>query len=435
MFILYDLIFLIFSICYLPVFLFRKKMHPHFKMRLGILPKDWEFAQPIWIHAVSVGEAISVRHLIEDLRRALPNKKFVISTVTATGNKIANGIVEKKDFVIYLPLDFGFIVKKVIDRISPSVFVITETEIWPNLIRCLHKKKIPIVLVNGRISDASYRGYSAIKLLLAPVLNKIDVFCVQSERDKQRLLKLGARPEKIKVTGNMKFDIKIRDYDELRKDYTDYRQRLSLESKDRLLIAASTHKGEEEMVLKVFKELCVEHPNLKMLIAPRHPERIDEVEKYILGSGFKAVRISKLADKVGTSHVQLHETDKKIVFILDTVGQLMYFYVLSDIVFVGGSLVKKGGHNIIEPASLSKPIIFGPHMFNFREIAAMFLKERSAIMVNDEQGLKNCLKDFLENESKISESGRFAKDIIMKNKGATERNKQVILDLLKNKNA
>jgi 3-deoxy-D-manno-octulosonic-acid transferase len=431
MFMLYDLFFLIFSICYLPVFLFRKKMHPGFSMRLGILPKDLKFDRPIWIHAVSVGEAISVKHLIEDLRQALPNKKFVISTVTATGNKIANGIVEKKDFVTYLPLDFSFIVKRAITRINPSVFVITETEIWPNLIRCLHKKKIPIVLVNGRISDASYRGYSIIKLFLAPVLNKIDAFCVQSEHDRQRLLRLGARDDKIKVTGNMKFDIKIRDYDELRKDYTDYRQRLGLEAKDRLLIAASTHRGEEEIALKVFNELCREYPNLKMLIAPRHPERIDEVEKSILDSGFRAVRISKLADKVGTTPVQLHEKDKKIIFILDTVGQLMYFYVLSDIVFVGGSLVKKGGHNIIEPASLSKPVIFGPHMFNFSEITSLFLKEKSGIMVNDESELKTCLKDFLGKDAKISEFGRSAKDIILKNKGATERNKQAIIDLLK----
>jgi 3-deoxy-D-manno-octulosonic-acid transferase len=400
-------------------------------MRLGILPKDLKFDRPIWIHAVSVGEAISVRHLTEDLRLALPNKKFVISTVTATGNQIANSIVGKKDFVMYLPLDFSFIVKRVIDRINPSVFVITETEIWPNLIRRLHKKKIPVVLVNGRISDGSYRGYRIIKLFVAPVLNKIDAFCVQSERDKQRLIMLGARPEKIKVTGNMKFDIKVRDYDELRKDYTDYRLRLGLEAKDRLLIAASTHKGEEGIVLRTFQGFCKDYPNLKVLIAPRHPERIDEVEKDILSLGFRAVRISKLADKVGTTPVQLHEADKRIVFILDTVGQLMYFYVLSDIVFVGGSLVKKGGHNIIEPASLSKPIIFGPHMFNFRDIAALFLKEKSAVMVNDENELKTCLKDFLDKDAKISEFGRFAKDIIMKNKGATERNKQAILDLLK----
>ena len=260
---------------------------------MGILPRYVSLNNSIWVHAVSVGEAVAVRILIEELRKFYPTKRFVISTVTATGNKIAKGIAEKTDFVTYLPLDFSFIVKRVINKIRPSLFIIAETEIWPNLISYLARLNIPIVIVNGRISDSSFRGYLMIKFLLRPILNKISLFCVQTQRDAQRLIGLGVSGDKINITGNMKFDFK--DYTDLKKDYTDYRLKLGLNPKEKLLVMGSTHPGEEEIILNVYQGLNKEFPDLRLLIAPRHPERAKDIEKIVIKYGLNLVRVSQLA--------------------------------------------------------------------------------------------------------------------------------------------
>jgi 3-deoxy-D-manno-octulosonic-acid transferase len=424
----YDLLFLIFAVFYLPVFLFKKKFHAGFAMRMGFLPRIIEQDAPIWVHAVSVGEAMSIRHLVENLKEKFPQKDFIISTVTPTGNKIARSFAGKNDVVIYLPLDFSWIVRGVIDRLSPSLFVIAETEIWPNLITCLHKKNIPIAIVNTRISDRSFKKYLLAKFLVKPVLDKISVFCVQTPEDGLRLEQLGVATKKIKLTGNMKFDIKIRDYEELKKDYADYRVKLGLGIKEKLLVAASTHPGEEEEVLKVYLNLRISFPDLRLLVAPRHPERSESLVKLINKYPFlQARRISQLPRLNASNAPEAH----KQVFILDTIGQLMYFYAIADIVFVGGSLVKNGGHNILEPASLGKPILFGRHMFNFRDIADMFVKNNAGIMVNDPQELEIELKKILEDKLKIIELGNASRKVILENQGATAKNTEAITALLK----
>jgi len=428
MFIIYDLIFLIVATIYLPVYLFKRKFHRGFLARLGFLPRDLSLNKPIWIHAVSVGEAMAVRCLVDELRKIYPDKKFVISTVTVTGNKIAQGIAKQGDFVTYLPLDWSSIVSSVIDKVMPSLFVIAETEIWPNLITCLYRKNIPIVTVNGRVSDASFRGYLSIKFLLKPILEKVSLFCVQTERDARRLVCLGAPEDKIRITGNMKFDVK--DYTDSEKtclpeqvrDYTDYRSKLGLDSKDKLFVAGSTHAGEEEIILDVYKELQRDFPNLKLLIAPRHPQRSKDIAKLISRSGFSSVFVSDLPSDCSTCISQP-------VFILDAVGKLVSFYAVADIVFVGGSLIKKGGHNILEPASLSKPILFGPHMFNFSDIADLFLNNKAAIKVSGQADLKTNIAELLRNHSRAIELGRRAQQLILQNQGATRRNAEYIRKL------
>lgn len=428
MFILYDLIFLLFAIFYLPVFLFKRKLHAGFATRLGFLPEMPELDGPIWCHAVSVGEAMSIKHLVESLKEKFPQKDFVISTVTPTGNKIARSIAGKNDVVIYLPLDFSWIVRRVIDKINPSLFVIAETEIWPNLIRYLNKKNIPIAVVNARISDRSFMKYLFAKPLVKPVLNKISVFCVQTQSDGQRLEQLGVSNEKIKLTGNMKFDIKVWDYEDLRKDYADYRIKLGVGIKEKLLVAASTHSGEEEKILDIYLSLVKSFPDLKLLIGPRHPERSESIIKLINEYPLlEAVRISLLS----RMSAALQISERKQVFVLDTIGQLMYFYAISDIVFVGGSLVKSGGHNILEPASLGKPILFGKHMFNFRDIARMFLDNNAGIMVENAEELESKLRNLLEDQTKIAQLGKASREIILKNQGATARNAEIVTALLK----
>lgn len=417
MFIAYDLIFLIFTLIYLPIYLFKGKFHKGFLSRLGVLPRGLDLGRPIWVHAVSVGEAIVVRGLIEELRKCYPARKFVISTVTPTGNKIVKAIAEPGDLVIYLPLDFSFVVKGVISRINPEVFIIAETEIWPNLITCLHKKNIPIITVNGRISDASFRGYLAVKPLIKPILNKINLFCVQTESDADRLKQLGVATEKIKVTGNMKFDQLVV------VQAQGYRQRLGLALDEKLFIAGSTHSAEEEIVLAAYKAVLNNFPGLKLLIAPRHPQRAKGLLKTVSAFGLSGFEISRLPSQ-GFDSLANH------VFILDTIGELANFYALADIVFMGGSLIKKGGHNILEPANLGKPVIFGPHMFNFRDIAGMFLKNNAAIMVHNQLDLASTVELLLNNSLRVRQMTDNAREVIMKNQGATKRNIQAIGEII-----
>lgn len=421
MFIFYDLIYLVIGIFYLSVFLWRKKFHAGFMQRLGILPRDLKLKAPIWIHAVSVGEVMSIRPFLEELKKIYPDKRFVISTVTPTGNKIARNIASSQDWVTYLPLDLSFIVSSVIKKIKPSLFILTETELWPNLITCLYQKGIPVIVVNARISDGSFKGYLCIRFLLKNILNKIHLFCVQTRRDSQRLVRLGVSENRIRITGNMKFD--IHDYTVLRKDAKDLKPKLGIEPQEKFLVAGSTHAGEEEDILIAYKKLLKNFPDLRLLIAMRHPERALEVQRLIQLSGFAAIRISQLSPS------EASRSDKKAVFILDTVGELLSFYSIADIVFVGGSLIKKGGHNILEPAMFAKPVLFGPHMFNFRDIAELFLEQRAALLVKDTQELYLKIKDLLDNPSQIEFLTQRARDLLIANQGATQKNIQIIKDL------
>ncbi|MFH1577693.1 MAG: 3-deoxy-D-manno-octulosonic acid transferase [Candidatus Omnitrophota bacterium] len=414
MFILYDLIFIIFAIFYLPCFLLKKKANQGFSQRLGFLP-DIKLNQPVWIHAVSVGEAKIAGVLIKQLRRVYPEKKFALSTVTATGNRIIREFSREGDFVFYLPLDLSFITKRVIQRIRPCVCIIIETEIWPNLITNLNKAAVPVVLVNARISDHSFFGYRIVKPLIKPILNKINFFCVQSNRDAKRLSRLGVLPDKLKITGNMKYD--IFDPADAKRDYSDYRLSLGLKEPERLFVVGSTHPGEEEIILSVYKKLADEFPGLRLFIAPRHPERWPEIESLIRRFGFSVSRISQLKGEPGKRDI-----DKQAVFLLDAIGQLMFFYAVADIVFVGGSLIKKGGQNILEPAFFQKPIIFGPHMFNFRDITSLFLSNKAACMVRGQEGLLKGVRFLLNNHAELDAMSKRTRQLVLENQGATSRN-------------
>jgi 3-deoxy-D-manno-octulosonic-acid transferase len=347
--------------------------------------------------------------------------------VTATGNRIAKGIAGPGDLVTYLPLDFSFTVRGVLNKVNPCLFIIAETEIWPNLIRCLFRKNIPVILVNGRVSDASFRGYCAIRFLLKPVLRRISLFCVQSGRDQQRLEYLGAAPDRIRVTGNMKFDIQ-----EPLVLKTDHLLHLGLRPEERLLAAGSTHPGEEEIILNAYKDLLTEFSYLRLLIAPRHPERARDIEKLVLKYGFHPVFISTFGRTAHDPSTALGAGARRTtVFILDTIGALIHYYALADIIFVGGSLVKKGGHNILEPASLGKPIIFGPHMFNFRDIADLFLMHQAALQIDGRDGLKGALRGILVSTPKAEALAIKSRQLVSVNRGATGKNMGLISSYLR----
>ncbi|MFH1888717.1 MAG: 3-deoxy-D-manno-octulosonic acid transferase [Candidatus Omnitrophota bacterium] len=421
--IFYDLIFLIVALAHLPLYLFKRKFHPGFWMRLGIFPRGMKLDKPIWIHAVSVGEVMAIKNFLTQLR-ASTDKNFLITTVTSTGNKIARGIAKDADFVGYLPLDFSFIVRSVVRRVLPSLFIIAETEIWPNLITALYQEGVPVILVNGRISDRSFKGYLAVKPLLKPVLDKISLFCVQTEDDARRLRYLGVSGDKMRVTGNMKFDNAACADKNIEGTADKYRALLDLKADEKLWVCGSTHPGEEEVILEVYKELIKESPKLKLLIAPRHPERSAELENILSRFGFRAGLFSGLALKPCACVA-------RPVFVLDMIGELIYFYGIADMVFVGGSLVKKGGHNILEPASVGKPVLIGPHTFNFRDIVGLFLDNEACIVTHNREGLLKNMRNLLNNPDIAGRLSQRAKLVISENKGATARNLGYIRDYLR----
>ena len=417
--ILYDLIFFIYAIFSLPVFILKKKFHPGFRQRLGELDVSFS-ARPIWVHAVSVGEAKACEHLIGGLRKLYPGRPIAISTVTPTGNKIAKGLATENDLVFYLPLDFSFIVRRVIKKIDPALFIIAETEIWPNLISAVHEHGAPVIIVNARISDRSFKGYRMVKLLIRPILKMIDLFCVQTWDDAQRLLALGVEDGRIRITGNMKYDYAP----PAKEDFPDLRPKLKLEKEDVLFVAGSTHPGEEEAILKAYKELLLIFPALRLLIAARHPDRSGEIGSLAARLGFQAQYISKL-------DLSNNNSNAHAVFILDTIGELTTFYAAADIVFVGGSLVKKGGHNILEPAAFAKPVLIGPYTFNFKEMVGLFVKNKGAIAVRDENDLKENISYFLKNTPEAFKLGRRARELLLQNRGATKKNLDCITAFIK----
>jgi 3-deoxy-D-manno-octulosonic-acid transferase len=421
MFIVYDLIFLFFVIFYLPSYFLRGKLNFGFLSRLGFLPAQLNLDRPIWIHAVSVGEAIAIKGLLIRLRQAYPGKKLVISTVTATGNKIVQGLIKEGDFLTYLPLDFSFIVRRVLRRINPCMFIIAETEIWPNLITGLHKLQIPVITVNGRISDSSYGGYRLIKFLIRPILRMVKQFCVQSDLDARRLENLGVDKSRIQVTGNVKFDINLGPGRE--SNVFAYRAKLGAGQFDKLLVCGSTHPGEEELIFTAYRELLLAVPELKLLIAPRHPERSRQISGLAADCGFMPVLISSICEACPTCI-------SRPVFILDTIGELLNYYSAADLVFVGGSLVKQGGHNILEPVSLKKPVIFGPYMFNFREISELFLANQAVLMVQNSQELTEKIKEIFSNNLLAEGMVERSYELMLKNRGATDKNIQIIKQVL-----
>lgn len=409
----YDIIFLLIALVHLPLYILRRKFHAGFIRRLGFIPRRARFDRPVWVHAVSVGEAGAARELVRELRERLGDKQFVISTVTATGHRIVRQYARKEDFVTYLPFDISFILKKVLRKVSPCVFVIVETELWPNLINTLAAMRIPTVVVNGRISDRSFRGYRIAGRLLKPLVRKLTAIMAQSEQDAQRFLALGALPERVHIAGNMKFDA-VRQL-EAGADYPALRRRLGLDTGDLLWVAGSTHRGEEEMIMRVYNDLHGRFCGLRLLLAPRHPERCEQVEQAVRAYHFDAVRTSSIEPP------QLRSFSRRTVFLLDTVGELVHYYGAGDFVFVGGSLVKKGGHNILEPAALAKPVFFGPHTGNFRDIADMFLQRQAARCVRNEEELSEQLQVLLDDPAAGREVGQRAYRLVHENTGSIKR--------------
>ncbi len=415
---------MIFGIAYLPYLMVTGRYRYGLRDRFGFLPEKVNSIcakqRIIWVHAVSVGEMKAAGILAPLLRKAFPSHTIVFSTVTHTGNKVAKTIATEKEGIFYLPFDISFITDRVVKAVKPEMFISMETEFWPNMVDSLYKSGARLILANGRISNRSYPRYKKGKFFISRLLNKFSLILMQSDRDAGRIIALGAPKEKVSVTGNLKFDIPLLNFDNKR---LELRKKLNLDENEILIVAGSTHKGEEEAVVDCFARLKKEYNNLRLLIAPRHIERAEEIENILTKTGFKSIRISNLF----TNDERRTTNDEQSVFLLDTIGELRSMYSAADIVFVGGSLVKKGGQNPIEPASLMKPIIFGKYTFNFQDVIKIFLENDSGVEVEDKEGLYSALKLFLDNPGYRKKLGVNARDTIAKNSGSSQRTIDLIL--------
>ena len=356
----------------------------------------------IWLHAVSVGEVKAVERLIEGLRRQQPGYRLVVSTTTPTGRELA----EKRndiDRIVYFPVDLPAAVTRSLDRIRPKLVIVAETEIWPNFLRQCKRRQIPVVMVNGRISDKSYPRYLLGSRWLQTVLDAYQILGMQSEMDAERIRTMGADPRKVVVFGNMKYDLPA-STPKLGPDLE-----AAIERWQPLLVAASTAAGEEELVLEAFGKLRRSNPTLKLLIAPRLTQRFNEVARTLDGGEFSYIRRSRLTESF----------DGRDILLLDSIGELTAVFEHATVVFMGGTLVPRGGHNVLEPARFKKAVVFGPHMENFRDMARTFLEAGAAVRVGNVSELVTEVQRLLDRPDLAAEIGGSGRRLLEENQGAT----------------
>ncbi len=393
--------------------------------RLGNLPQvNRDGAPLIWLHCVSVGEAQAAQSLVRALQKSFPNFRLAISTTTVTGQKIARQIfAQQAAAVFYFPIDWAWTVRRVLRKIQPAAVIVMETELWPHLFRESRKRGIPIALVNGRISDKSFRQYQRIRRFMRHVLDDLTLGVMQSENDAERIRDLGLEQNRIRVSGNLKFDSAAVETDE--RLTNEIRGRFGLGDGRPLIVAASTHGGEESIVLDAFKRTKQTHPNVRLMLAPRHPERFPEVAALLEASGFTFARRSNAASSDDTVAE---------VILLDTIGELRVVYPLAEIVLVGGSLIPHGGHNVIEPARFGVCTITGPHTQNFAAIVKLMLEDNALIQLAPSTDataeMASVLDRLLSDEANRRMMGQRAQNVCDRNRGAADKTIGFISEIL-----
>ena len=428
MLIIYNLLLTAFFILTLPYYAVQVARHEKYraglKQRLGFYPpsvrRGLKVGRRIWFHAVSVGEVLAVMPLVKRVHAELPEVQIVLSTVTLTGQRVAGEKIGDAGVVLYFPLDMSFAVRRALRIISPALIVLVETEIWPNFICAAAERRIPIAIINGRISDRSFPGYRCARFFLRRFLNKVAAFSMQTDLDARRIQAIGAPPEKIKVTGNMKFDCGAVPGDEEARHTII--SSLGLNPRHDVIVAGSTHRGEEEIVLDACRAVRGGGLEPALVIVPRHPERAAEVKALAEARGEHCVLRSRMARGEALPH--------RTVLIVDTIGELVDIYRAATVVFGGKSRGGSGGPNIIEPASVGKPVLFGPSMHNFREAAELLLKNKGALQVSNARELREALTFLLRDRDARERMGRRAAEAMALSRGATRRNLEIIKKLL-----
>jgi 3-deoxy-D-manno-octulosonic-acid transferase len=429
MYAVYSLFIVLFFVVMSPYLLYQavryRKYVTSLPQRLGILPVSFNLDadESIWIHAVSVGEVLTARALLQELRERYPHLRIFLSTTTITGHQVARNNLQYVDEVFYFPFDFRFIVERTLRLVRPRLFIMMETELWPNLLRACYDAGVRTILVNGRISSRSFPRYKLARPLFRHVLAHVDRFCMQGEESARRIIDMGADPARVTVTGSLKFDsLEVPGTASAPDRGRNRVLRYFRVSPDRpVVIAASTLKGEEEPLLEAFQRIRSTRPTALLVIAPRKPERFDEVERLARRPGWNVVRRSDLRVDAEPRHD---------VVILDTIGELAQLFQIGTVVFVGGSLVDAGGHNILEPAVFGKPIVFGPYMQNFAEIAQAFLDNGAAVQVSQGRDLETVLLELLDDPVRRASLGAAARALVEANRGARTRSLVAIAQLL-----
>ncbi|WP_248738540.1 lipid IV(A) 3-deoxy-D-manno-octulosonic acid transferase [Pseudomonas sp. MWU12-2029] len=391
----------------------RSRKAPAYAKRIG---ERFSYGMPtlqpggIWVHAVSVGESIAAAPMIRALLQRYPQLPITVTCMTPTGSERIHALFDNEPRIqhCYLPYDLPCAAARFLDRVQPKLAVIMETELWPNHIHQCAKRGIPVALANGRLSERSAKGYARFSKLTAPMLAEMSLFAVQTEAEARRFRDLGARPETVEVTGSIKFDLTI-DPQLLQRAAELRGQWQALERP--VWIAASTHEGEDEVVLNAHRRLLANHPDALLILVPRHPERFNSVFELCQHEGFATVRRSTGANVDAATSVLLG----------DTMGELLFLYALADSAFVGGSLVPNGGHNLLEPAALAKPVISGPHLFNFLDIAAQLRSAGALAEVDDAEGLATEVQRLFELPRDAQRMAEAGLGVMRRNQGALQR--------------
>ncbi|MGD2079921.1 MAG: 3-deoxy-D-manno-octulosonic acid transferase [Nitrospirota bacterium] len=363
----------------------------------------------VWVHAVSVGEVLAAEAFIKALKKKHPALEVVVSTITDTGQEVAGSRLGGLAGVVYMPFDTGSAMGRAIAALKPSVFIIMETELWPNAIWRMKGSGVPVVMLNGRISESSFKGYRKIRPFMRKVLEPVDVFCMQDEEYASRMVEMGAPREKVRVTGNFKFDVSL----------PGGKPPWGALLEGPAIVAGSTHRGEEALIISAYEGLKAEFGDLILIIAPRHPERFDEVEGILRESRVPYVRRSNLGDSPVSGKAVL----------LDTMGELSSVYSLCDVAVMGGSFIEHGGQNPLEPAYWGKPVVCGPHMENFPFVRKFY--EAGAALEASEGNLRAVLRDLLSSPERRGAIGAAAAELLRKNSGAVQRAIEVVEGFLR----
>lgn len=421
----YDVALALAGALWLPYYLFvRRPGHPGMAERFGAYPASVrqglaQGERPVWVHAVSVGEVLAALPLLAALKARIPRQRWVVSTTTPTGQRLARERLPIEDTVVYAPWDLTPCVRRALAAIRPRVFIGLETELWPNLLLRLGAAGIPTAIVNGRISARSFPRYRRIHGWLRPALMQVQVWAMQTQVDAQRIVALGVDPSRVHVVGNLKADASPPEQDLAR--LPALRAQFGLNGQTPLWIAGSTHLGEETILLKAFRQVRTGQPALRLMLAPRHPERVREVERLVRKAGFLPVRRSKLAGADWT---------QETVVIVDTLGELAQLYALADFVFVGGSLVPRGGHNLLEPAQWAKPILTGPSLQNFQSIAELLRQAEGLQIVESAEDLAAHLMHWLAHPEIRERLGERAQGAIAAQAGSTRKTVELLCQAL-----
>jgi len=419
--IFYNILFVLIFPFLLPHYLMRMKKRGgyshNFMQRLGIYNDDILLQlggeRRVWIHAVSVGELFVALRLMKEWREREPGVLFALTTTTSTAYTIAQRELKEPDVVLYFPVDFPPVMKRAFEYINPRAIMLVEVELWPNLIRMARARGLPVLLVNGRLSDRSFKGYGRIKMFTSRLLPEFDLIGVQSEEDRRRFVKLGADPQRTINFGSAKYDVALAtplgEGDQVLKAM----RYAGITSDQLILLGGSTWEGEEDAMVDLYRGLKTRYRNLVLMLAPRHVERVPSIVEHLKPRVGKLVRRSNFKDK--PSILPASPPD---VFLIDTTGELKHFYAHADIIFIGKSLTQHGGQNIIEPALYGKPVVVGPNMENFTAIMEDFQRAGAIVQVKDLQGLRRAIDDLFFDVEKRKQIGDAARRLVEENAGS-----------------